>query len=193
MGCGSWCLFFSRNVASYKKMPSQCLATPLLPFLPCPHETLLAGPHCLWFKICCFKVSLYVSQIVEMYLALAIGEFDVRCVINKAWWSLILKLNLLKLLFRYFIKGGVCFLQIAKKRYLKVLSCCYPLEDCWKLKPNSELVASLRNIRKSPRASPKTPVTPKSPVSKRPLLASDSNRQRLAIFDNFRHCMHFWT
>ena len=33
----------------------------------------------------------------------------------------------------------------------------------------------------------------KSPASKRPLLASNPNRQRLAIFRHFRHCMYFWT
>ena len=44
--------------------------------------------------------------------------------------------------------------------------------------------------------SPKSPFSPKSPASKGPLLASNSNRQRLAIFRqfrHFRHCMHFWT
>ena len=43
------------------------------------------------------------------------------------------------------------------------------------------------------RFSRKSPISPKSPVSKGPLLASNSNRQRLAIFRHFRHCMHFWT
>ena len=48
---------------------------------------------------------------------------------------------------------------------------------------------------KSP-ISPKSPFSPKSPVSKGPLLASNSNRQRLAIFRHFchfRHCILFWT
>ena len=36
-------------------------------------------------------------------------------------------------------------------------------------------------------------ISPKSPVSKGPLLASNSNGQRLAIFRHFRHCMHSWT
>ena len=46
------------------------------------------------------------------------------------------------------------------------------------------------------RFSSKSPISPKSPVSKGPLLASNSNRQRLAIFrhfSHFRHCIHFWT
>ena len=45
------------------------------------------------------------------------------------------------------------------------------------------------------RFLPKSPISPKSPASKGPLLASNSNRQRLAIFRqfrHFRHCMHFW-
>ena len=44
------------------------------------------------------------------------------------------------------------------------------------------------------RFSSKSPILPKSPVSKGPLLASNSNRQRLAIFRHFchfRHCIHF--
>ena len=40
------------------------------------------------------------------------------------------------------------------------------------------------------RFSSKSPISLKSPVSKGPLLASSSNRQRLAIF---RHFCHFWT
>ena len=46
------------------------------------------------------------------------------------------------------------------------------------------------------RFSSKSPISPKSPVPKGPLLASNSNRQRLAIFRHFchfRHCIHFWT
>ena len=39
------------------------------------------------------------------------------------------------------------------------------------------------------RFLPKSPISPKSSVSKEPLLASSSIRQRLAIFRHFRHCM----
>ena len=39
------------------------------------------------------------------------------------------------------------------------------------------------------RFLPKSPISPKSSVSKGPLLASSSIRQRLAIFRHFRHCM----
>ena len=46
-----------------------------------------------------------------------------------------------------------------------------------------------RFLPKSP-ISPKSPFSPKSPASKGPLLASNSNRQRLVIFRQFRHCMH---
>ena len=44
-------------------------------------------------------------------------------------------------------------------------------------------------LPKSP-ISPKSPFSPKSPASKGPLLASNSNHQRLMIFRHFRHCMH---
>ena len=71
---------------------------------------------------------------------------------------------------------------------------------CWRLLA-SHFEYSLHSRyrwRKSPispqlpeRFSPLSPALwPKWPVSKRPLLASNSNRQRLAIF---RYCMHFWT
>ena len=43
------------------------------------------------------------------------------------------------------------------------------------------------------RFLPKSPISPKSLASKGPLLASNSNRQRLAIFCqfcHFHHCMH---